>query len=432
MNISSSEESNEQNIKKCFSIYKFQEKTLSFSSKKPVEIQLKEAIDSAHVHLNNRETQNSNFEYNLMQSFSQITLILKKSQTQIPAYSKQLKSLDELLLGLKKYFLSLPSNTKIELLKSCSQWPLLHTKNSSLSTLLSMSYTETLTLAEKASLALALIRTKTHDGLFETQLTRLLLPIDATEINHISTAARLIYIFATLVANGAGDRSSLFIKEGISKYLGVMLNYMDDHCSEANSDDMSQFYHGMNYLRIAYPEHFNNLPPRLANFVQTTFKFLKDNNTVTISHQQQQVYDELQKLDPNFKHEVLVGGRQVDFFNPKTRQIIFYNGPSHFLYSPEGLPSALNPATVLSTKTLEQQGYVVTHISYFQWQEAGSERINFLKQIMLPSMKPESLQEERDSSERKTSLAESPQLFWQKFSLPKKSSSKHAPLSPLG
>ena len=433
LRIYSSKETYEQNPKKWFSIYKLRERTLLSSSEKTVDIQLKEAIHSTQTYLDTSENQPIDFESGLMKSIFRVALILKKSQMQIPTYSNQLINLNELQQTLQKQFSNFSVNTQIELLKCCSQWPLLNQKNGSLDTLLMLSQPDNLNLSEKASLALALIHTRHPDGLFEDYLIRLFYKISAHEINHISTAARLIYIFAITLANGTDVSSSVFIRNTISTYLSPLLNFICDHCSEANSDDKSQIYHGMNYLRLVYPEHFKRLPDNLLNFVRSTFQFLINNDTVTISHQQQQVYNELRKLDSNFEHEVLVGGRQVDFYNPKTRQIIFYNGPSHFLFSSEGIPCSLNPATVLSAKTLELQGYIVTHISYSQWKEVASAKSYFLKQQILPFNKPVLIEEEMNTLERNISpviSVQSPYSFWQQFTFVSKEIDSTPSLEP--
>lgn len=389
--------------------------TISLSNQKDcIEKKLSKAIHELQNLLAQKKSSN---ETSIIKLLLEIKLILSKSKHQIPIYLDQFEALYDLQKQLLKLYVTLSTNAQMVLIKVFSQWPIINDIDGTVNHMLLLLQPKELKPTQCISLLLSISRFKHQSGLFEDDLIRIHQLLHIDEIEDISTAARLIYIIATVHANSTQQTTKDYITKQIMISCASLIHYINEYCWDSNPDDMSQIHHGINYLTQIYPEQFCNLPSNLHQFIEFSNELLKGDRMVTISNQQASVYKLLSSMDSNFIHEPLTGGRRVDFYNPKTNEVVFYHGPSHYLYSTKGQPTALTSATVLCEETLKLQNYTVIHIDYYRWTKASTEKqqIDLLK-TSIPSLNNQSLTEEiKDLPEKKLAGNQSPMAFWKAF-----------------
>lgn len=386
----------------------------------PVEKQLKKAIEAALIHLLQSQVKDKNFESELINLFAKIAFIVTSFRKQVPLYAHLLHHLSNLEEQIFSIFVALSYDTQIALIKSCSLWPLVRSKEGPMANMVSLTRPSDTSLGMRLSLIMALVHMKHPEGLFEDDVYRILFPkIEQPLINSITDASRLLYIYAIVQAN-CNQSTSVSIKEELALIHKPLIECLNTNSWNANTDNLSQLYHGINFLAKIYPEYFSKLPDNLNNLIQLNEQLIKQDDAVTISKQQQRVFEVLKSMDANFQHEAFVGGRRVDFYNPVTKEIVFYHGPSHYVYTQEGKACCLNPATILCENTLKLQGYTVIHIDYFRWQEMeeSKQTIDLLKSS-IPSLKDWSKNQLSPPPSKQLGPGQSSASFWSELTISK-------------
>lgn len=345
----------------------------------------------------------------LFEELIKMNCILKDSQFEKTRYTKQLKSLMDLEKNLLNIFPDISMLEKIEIVKICSFWPIV--KDGTFKAMLNnVTISDEFNLEIILALASALIHSKDSKGLFLEDLTRLCLDqMNSYTFSSVNEVAQMIYICAVTHSNCEQIDATLLAK--IEHFIVNNLSFLATHCQEASHHEKSKIYHGLSYLSLVYRQHFEMMDPNLKQFMIENQQNLKNN--VLISKQQQKVHNFLKTLDKEYSHEIIAGGRSIDFCKESTKEIILFNGPGHYYddFTQNKSALVLNPSTILCERTLTLQGMQVTHLSYQEWNAAKSEEeIKSLLQKCLFKNGQQAIPKSTQAN-----LGENPVSFWSNY-----------------
>lgn len=322
-------------------------------------------------------------EEELLDAAKKLSFVLKRTRTQVLSYKRLLPSLAELENALVPFFAQLGVSSQCELLQQLSGWPLLKAKEGAFSQMLSMLDLSSLNAPKLIYLAHSVVNSQHTGGLFMAHLQRLMSATNEP-LTDIHDVARFIHFYAIVHANTRHLKENPLLQL-MTPCLESLWGFINEHCWEVDMWSMSELYFSIPYLEHVHPSLSRS--KNLDDFMAFNDKLISCDEAVSPSYSQKQMFEQLQKMDPETQLEPLLCGRRVDCFSPKYG-VLEFNGPQHYYTTTEGKRSRLKSNACLTIEALKT-AHPVFVVHYNEWPKSPEQQLSYLNRLVHPSLAQE-------------------------------------------